>query len=141
MDLAKLIGLTNVGLWGWATWLLVTRQDSQVFWSLLVVGLIVDLAKHFIGAPRPPGATGCDALGIKGKSTSFGMPSGHVATAVVGWSLFAAKYFGKDKAPIAAILSGILMGWARSKVGCHTPLQSLAGGILGWLFVLKFTKL
>ena len=134
--ISKILGLTNVGLWAWATWRLLTHLDSRPFTKLLMLRIAVDLLKKGIQEPRPHGATGCDALGIGGLSHTFGMPSGHVATAVAGWVMVAQSFnLSKSIQAIVACIAGALMGWARVPAGCHTPLQSVVGAIFGWLAV------
>jgi membrane-associated phospholipid phosphatase len=131
MILSKAIGLTNVGLWAWALWRLTSNQDTKPFVKLLMLSIAVDFLKRGFRHPRPKSAKACDALGIGGPSLTFGMPSGHVATAVAGWYMLA-ESLGFNPM-VAALLAGLSMGWARVDAGCHTPLQSLMGGLFGWL--------
>lgn len=134
--IAQIIGLTNVGVWIWALSLIINKQyvPSLVLGSL---SLFVDLTKNIVQSPRPEGACACDALGIAGKSKSYGMPSGHVATAVAGW-YFISEAIGWNPIPVS-LLSGSLMIWARYTVGCHSIYQGLAGmGMaLGWIYMTR----
>lgn len=134
MDVAKTIGLTNVGLWILATWRLVMMHDARVFAKLLLCSVAVDFLKLGFRQPRPLGARGCDALGISGPSKSFGMPSGHVATAVAGWVMVAqTMHASKTSQALVALIAAVLMGWARVKVGCHTAPQAAMGALFGWV--------
>ena len=126
--LAQLIGLTNVAVHVWALYQVV-EGDLKPIVILCLVSLIVRGLKRSIQLPRPPGAQGCDALGIEGKSDSYGMPSGHVATAVAGWFMIAQRY-GLNPW-LSAAVAAVAMSWARSRVGCHTLFQGLGGALVG----------
>lgn len=132
--LAQLIGLTNVAVHGWALWQVVEKGDLKPIVILCLVSLIVRGLKRSIQSPRPPGACACDALGIEGKSDSYGMPSGHVATAVAGWFMIAQRY-GLNPW-LSAAVAAVAMSWARFRVGCHTLLQGGFGAVVGALTVL-----
>ena len=132
METAKLLGLTNVGIWLWATLRLLTVKDPRPFSKLLVLSIGVDFLKRGFRQLRPRGAKACDALGIGGISKSFGLPSGHVATAVAGWMMIAESFnVSKQTKWLIGLLAGLLMGWARVTAGCHTPLQSALGALFG----------
>lgn len=145
MKIAELIGLTNVVVWIWALLNFIQGDISFVI-VLSVMSVIVDVLKNIFKIPRPDGACACDALGIGGKSTSYGMPSGHVATAVIGW-YFIAKYILVNTTfstkistliPFEILLSlvaGFAMTWARYSVGCHTIGQGLAGMITSYIII------
>lgn len=134
-NIAKTIGLTNVAVYAWFMWFCVKTLDIRAAVMLLLLNTMVTTLKNIMKNPRPKGACGCDALGIAGPSTTFGMPSGHVATAVFGWMVISKHYFKTDySTTIAAILSGLLMSWARVTVGCHSISQSFSGAILGYIW-------
>lgn len=130
MDLAKAVSLTNVGVHVWIPWIAISTSNLIPIVALLLLSALIGTLKNVLQIPRPPGARGCDAFGIKGPSTTYGMPSGHVATAVFGWMVIA-KHYGYS--PVAAgIAAGIVMTWSRCAVGCHTMLQGVAGGLIGF---------
>lgn len=136
MEIAKAIGLTNVGVWVWATWRLLVVKDAKPFSRLLALSIAVDFLKRGFREPRPLGAKACDALGIGGAARTFGMPSGHVATAVAGWVLVAQALQASHTTQVAvAVVAAVLMSWARVRAGCHTLLQSLMGALFGWIAV------
>lgn len=130
--IAQFIGLTNVGVWIWALSLILNKQFDPCF-ILGSLSLLVDLIKNTLQIPRPEEACACDALGIGGVSKSYGMPSGHVATAAAGWYLIS-KYTDLGSPICVSILAGSLMTWARYKVGCHTIFQGFSGMLIGLLY-------
>lgn len=134
--LAQLIGLTNVAVHAWALWEVV-EGDLKPIVILCLVSLIVKGLKNSLQLPRPPGACACDALGIEGKSDSYGMPSGHVATAVAGWLMIAQRY--RLNPWLSMSLAAVAMSWARFRVGCHTLLQGAGGAVVGALTVLALS--
>ena len=132
---AKAISLLNVLGWCWAIHQLVFRQHSAPFAKLLTISIAINFMKRGFRQPRPFGASGCDAFGLCGRAKSYGMPSGHVASAVAAAVLIIETYqIPVNKAAVAAII-GAAMTWSRVTLGCHTLWQSLVGGILGWIFV------
>ena len=102
----------------------------QAFTVLLFLSIAVDVLKRVLKIQRPAGARACDALAVGGESKTYGMPSGHVATAVAGWYLM-------TRSPAAAAAAFLLMSYARVAAGCHTLLQCVAGGLLAWLLVVR----
>jgi len=132
MEIAKLVSLTNVGLWIWAAWRMVKLKDPNPFAKLLLISIGVNFFKRGYKEPRPPGANACDAFGLGGKARSFGMPSGHVAGAVAGWVMVArSEGASRTLQLLTALIAALLMGWSRVKLGCHTPMQALAGALFG----------
>lgn len=122
------------------------KGDAKPFTKLLLVSAAVELLKMSIQEPRPAGCkptgckptgckpVGCDALGIGGVSRSFGMPSGHVATAVAGWVMVAQNFQASlNTQVLVGVLAALLMSWARVTVGCHTLSQSIMGALVGLL--------
>jgi membrane-associated phospholipid phosphatase len=63
--------------------------------------------------------------------TGYGFPSGHATTYM---ALAVAMYFVNKKAGIAFFIFAILIGFGRIFTGVHTPLDVLAGYILGAIF-------
>lgn len=134
---AKAVGLTNIGLWLWA---LLSGPDFRPLFVLVTLSFLVQGLKLILQMPRPCGAHGCDDLGKEGPSHSYGMPSGHVATAVAGWLLIA-QAFGL-RSPLTLVVAsvvGTVMAWARVTVGCHTWLQGIAGMLLALVWTSLFT--
>ncbi len=82
--------------------------------------MTITALKNTLQIPRPSGSS----------KLTYGMPSGHVATAVFGWMMIA-TYTGYS--PInAGILALIIMAWSRYTVGCHTVFQGIVGGLIGY---------
>lgn len=131
MTLAKLISITNVAVWGWAVQQAVARSQWKPLIDLCIVTIAVASLKELIRQRRPVGAAACDAFAVGGPSKSFGMPSGHVATAVVAW-LHINRTYGQPLSDWTVIgLAAVLMGWSRVRLRCHTPLQSGLGALVG----------
>jgi len=108
--------------------------------TLLGASVLVDILKRIINQPRPDGATRCDAFAMKCEASPYGMPSGHVATAVVA-SLLVCKELHLSKTATKLITLGVflLISWSRVKMKCHTPLQCIIGGIVGLLWTQFIT--
>lgn len=139
--IAKAVGLSNVGIYGWFIWYCIKALDIRAAVMILLLNATVTTLKKMVENPRPKGACGCDAFGIAGPATTFGMPSGHVATAVFGWMVIAKHYFKTDSATkVAAVIAGLLMSWARVTVGCHSVSQSLFGALLGYAWYQIYSK-
>jgi len=136
--LAQLVGLTNVGVHAWALWEIVEGNFAPIV-ILCLVSLIVKGMKQVLQIPRPEGACGCDALGIEGKATSYGMPSGHVATAVAAWFMISQRYGLNPWLSMSA--AAVAMTWARYRVGCHTIWQGVGGALVGGVVVLLLSPL
>lgn len=89
---------------------------------------------------RPIGAKKCDIFSRNGNVEGEpGFPSGHVTTTV---SLFTGMYLLYPEYRTYIILNGtmysVLMAMSRINKKCHTPLQTIAGGILGIFGTLFF---
>ena len=95
-------------------------------------GALNELLKIFFHAPRPYMV---DERVIKyGRSTSFGMPSGHaqVAASFWGYVLFRSKTLVPRS---IALLMIFLIGVSRIYLGVHSPAQVLAGWLIGFVLV------
>lgn len=98
-----------------------------------------------IGAgKRPNGAKYCgcfiDENNLEGKSTSFGMPSGHSMLAIftaVFWSLYILENYEDDyKRNISLLVLNvccILVCLSRVYLNCHTIQQVIVGSIIGFI--------
>ena len=76
--------------------------------TLLGASVLVDILKRIINQPRPDGATRCDAFAMKCEASPYGMPSGHVATAVVA-SLLVCKELHLSKTATKLITLGVFL--------------------------------
>lgn len=135
MNLAKAVSLSNILIWIWAAYRAVARKDTKPFWALLGLSVLADVLKKTFRVPRPSGAKGCDMLGVKGPSKTFGMPSGHVATTVAGVMMIASLEFPQLSdftVGLLGLIAGILMSWSRISINCHATDQCVVGGLLGW---------
>lgn len=139
--IAKIISLMNVVLYFWV-FLLSFQGNPFPIVSVVVLNIFIEQLKKIIKERRPYGAQGCDALGLKGLSTGFGMPSGHVAMAVFASMIISQHLkFNMASRLVIGIASGIVMTWSRVVIGCHTMNQSIMGGITGLLIYLLIFKL
>lgn len=121
--LADLISLCNVCLMGY----LSITQNWKALIAVLVLSTLTKFIKNFIKQPRPPGATNCNLLNMGGPSSSYGMPSGHVAEFTAMLVLLGV--------PVEWVaLGSAMMAWSRVTRGCHTWTQCWVGGIWGFIF-------
>lgn len=140
-SVAKVVSLSNILVWVWAAYRAVALKDTKPLWALLGLSVLVDALKKVFKVPRPKGAAGCDMLGVKGPSKTFGMPSGHVATTVAGMMMIAATEFPQLSdftVGLIGLVSGIIMSWSRITINCHATDQCVMGGLLGlgWYMAL-----
>ncbi|MFM4719682.1 bifunctional NUDIX hydrolase/phosphatase PAP2 family protein [Aeromonas bivalvium] len=106
----------------------------QLLFAMLWLALLTQLAKEAVAWPRPfnfmpdlaPHAV-----------SGFGMPSGHTATAMLGWGLLLGWAWPKRRgaALTLALLLGSATGLARVWLGVHFISDVVAGLLLG-LFLL-----
>jgi len=117
-----MLTLILITYWGWKD-----EAGIQLAKFLTLSGLVMCLLKDFILAPRPfwihPDV---QALGSAG---GYGMPSGHAMMACV-WLivLVHTQHAGLKLWSIAVILA---TGMSRVTLGVHSPLQVLAGWLIG----------
>lgn len=103
-------------------------------WALLVGGVLAQLLKKAINAPRPPGVLGPDELWVTGTPLYFNaMPSGHAATAATLALLVWVLARPSRGARLALLGAALAVGVARVGVGAHWPSDVLAGWALGLL--------
>jgi membrane-associated phospholipid phosphatase len=121
--------------------LIIASFYNIVYLYLLIAIFIFDVLAYAIKVAfgnkgpcaRPKGACQCDILGLSHDDAGKpGFPSGHVATT----TMVVIGLFHITKSPIIAIIGLIyivLMAISRFRMRCHTPLQILAGFVLGSL--------
>ena len=93
---------------------------------------------------RPSNNLNCSVFGgkVKGEQT-FGMPSGHsqIIWSIIGYLLVHLYYENhyddnfKYYYPFQAtflIMMGIIVSYSRVHIKCHTPMQVILGGIIGF---------
>ena len=94
---------------------------------------------------RPNGAKYCGLFinedNLEGKSTSFGMPSGHAASAILTMVFWIYYLINHQKINLKTILSIILISiiclsvcLSRILLNCHTIQQVIVGGLFGLLY-------
>ena len=124
--------------------LLFSRRYPQVFWALVVAGLIgiayTHLGKHVIDALRPPAVLATDAFNLIGpKVRRISFPSGHSATAAVFFGVLVC-YARPTWARALLVTLALGVGLSRVAVGVHWPVDvaaGLGGGVLAaWLGVV-----
>ena len=134
--------LLSVAGLGWAALGLAAVQGpalAERLWpctllALLAGGLLAQLLKKLIAAPRPPSELGPAELLVIGDPLYFNaMPSGHAATvatvALLVWALLRPPRW----ALAALLLAALAVGLARVGVAAHWPSDVLAGWALGLL--------
>jgi len=124
--------------------LLFSRRYPQVFWALVLAGLIgtayTHLGKHLIDALRPPAVLAPDGFNLIGpKVRRISFPSGHSATAAVFFGVLVCYVrLTWARALLVALTLGV--GLSRVAVGVHWPVDvaaGLGGGVLAaWLGVV-----
>jgi membrane-associated phospholipid phosphatase len=113
-------------------WSLDAALGLRVAVILLVGSSLNDAIKLFLHGPRPYWFSSR----VKGltSETSFGIPSGHSASAVGVWGMLASQA-KKRWAWIIAILLMFLIGISRIYLGVHFPTDVLLGWLVGALFL------
>ena len=111
--------------------LLILRK-YDIIAKLLVLNVIIEIIKGIFKQPRPQYATRCDYFNWnKDVYRLQGMPSSHVATII-------AMAILSGYSNTTVLILGVLMGWSRLYKKCHTLIQILSGGIIGWVFTALF---
>ncbi len=114
------------------------RNLATVFVNLILVGLLVQLAKHGVDllAPRemifrPIAALGPDTVNVIGPEYArFSFPSGHSAAAASLATIACLKLPSRTMRSLV-ILIATLVGLSRAVVGVHWPSDIAAGALLG----------
>jgi undecaprenyl-diphosphatase len=111
---------------------------AAVLLAILAGGLLVQLLKWGLGAPRPLAVLGASELQVIGAALHVrSMPSGHAAmvaslAAMTGLALPANWHPRRRRAAVAVLTLAALFGMAaRVVVGAHWPADVLVGGGLG----------
>lgn len=100
--------------------------------SLLVLGAVQGI-KHFDMSVRPLQVLPPESVNIIGPSLRLAtFPSGHSATAFMLAGIFW-LYFRNVWVRSGVVAAAVLIAVSRIAVGVHWPVDSLAGGIIGWL--------
>lgn len=124
--------------------LLFSRRYPQVFWALVVAGLIgiayTHLGKQVFDALRPPAVLDPGSFNLIGpKVRRISFPSGHSATAGVFFGVLVC-YARPTWARVLLLSLALGVGMSRVAVGVHWPVDvaaGLAGGVLAaWLGVV-----
>jgi membrane-associated phospholipid phosphatase len=124
--------------------LLFSRRYPQVFWALVVAGLIgiayTHLGKYVVDALRPPAVLDPGSFNLIGpKVRRISFPSGHSATAGVFFGVLV-SYARPAWARALLVALALGVGLSRVAVGVHWPVDvaaGLAGGVLAaWLGVV-----
>lgn len=117
--------------------LIKLREGAIIIAAYLLFRLMGELLKSWVGAPRPcwnpatPSTIPCP--------DSFSFPSGHA----LGAGLVAAlsgRIMHKKSVWIIGLFFAMLIATARVAVGVHTPLDVIAGLILGYTFGILTAK-
>lgn len=132
--------LLSVAGLGWAALGFVSVQKPSLaerlwptgLFALLAGGVLAQVLKKSINAPRPPSVLGAGELWVTGDPLYFNaMPSGHSATAatlvLLIWALARPPRWGQ----ILLVWAAVSVGLARVGVGAHWASDVLAGWALG----------
>lgn len=132
--------LLSVAGLGWAALGFVSVQKpalAERLWptglfALLVGGVLAQVLKKSINAPRPPSVLGAGELWVTGDPLYFNaMPSGHSATAASLTLLLWVLTRPPRWAQVLLVWAAVAVGLARIGVGAHWPSDVLAGWALG----------
>ncbi len=130
-------GLLATGI-GIAVFSRISRNVASVFVTVILVGLLVQLAKYgFNSLPwdnlglRPVGRLGLDAVNVIGpKLEHYSFPSGHSAAAASMATLICLKVPSRTMRTLI-ILASVVIALSRVVVGAHWPSDIAAGALLG----------
>jgi membrane-associated phospholipid phosphatase len=115
-------------------WCIDTSWGLRLAVTLVLTAAINEILKIAIHDPRPYWYDPRVQL-LTSPHGSFGIPSGHSATAVVGWGLLAVFLATGWSWLIAAALI-LLVGLSRVYLGVHFPSDVLAGWAVGALIAV-----
>ncbi len=130
-------GLLATGI-GIAIFSRLSRNLASVFITVILVGLLVQLAKYgFNNLPwdnlglRPVGRLGLDAVNVIGpKLEHYSFPSGHSAAAASMATLICLKAPSRTLRTMV-VLAAVVVALSRVVVGAHWPSDVAAGAWLG----------
>jgi membrane-associated phospholipid phosphatase/putative flippase GtrA len=116
----------------------LSRNLTTVFVTVILVGLLVQLAKYgFNNLPwesvslRPVGRLGLDAVNVIGpKLEHYSFPSGHSAAAATVATIICLKIPSRTMRTLV-IIGATLVALSRAVVGAHWPSDIAAGALLG----------
>jgi membrane-associated phospholipid phosphatase len=111
-------------------WSIDRRLGRRVLFVLIAILIAVNGLKLAVHSPRPHMAYP-DLVSAKVEQTGFGIPSGHVATAIVLWGYIIAWYKRARSWWWGLAVYVVLMGWSRMYNGVHYPQDVVAGLLLG----------
>ena len=97
----------------------------------------VSLLKVVFQTPRPYQVSA--EVVTLGQQGGYGLPSGHVANALVVWG-YTALWFKKRRLMWCVIVYALLMGWSRMYSGVHYPQDVAAGLIVGALMLRLYRR-
>lgn len=108
-------------------WVFNRKAGMRLYFSLIVISLLVFTFKDLLGRPRPFQAWP-DLVTPLFEADGFGVPSGHTAISMVVWGYLA--YRVRRLWFVALIVVYItLQAWGRMYAGVHFP-QDIVGGLL-----------
>lgn len=119
-----------------AAWAEIGALAAYIFLAIAGSGILVNIAKQFIGRGRPPtfdeyGALVLHPLEFVHRFQSF--PSGHATTA---GALIAIGFLVIPRWRLGLLILGLAIAASRVVVGAHYPSDILAGLIFGYAFSL-----
>lgn len=108
--------------------------------NIFLIGLFNHLIKEYVQRPRPD----YRMMDVAG----YSFPSGHSMISMAEWGLliyFAYKYIKNNKIKWCSIvlmsLIILAMGASRIYLGVHYPSDVLAGFLLGFVYIIFYTKI
>jgi membrane-associated phospholipid phosphatase len=120
-------------------WCVDTKWGLRLAVTLTLTVALNEILKVAIHDPRPYWYDPRVQL-LTSPHGSFGMPSGHSATALAGWGLLAVFLATGWGWLIGAVLT-LLVGLSRVYLGVHFPSDVLAGWAIGALIALLVLRL
>lgn len=147
-DIARCSPLLSVFFFSFYFFLEMNRENGMLLFSLVCSDILNKLIKKVIKQKRPLGwwkrSDGCGLFRERTKEfrkkETYGMPSGHIQTAVVSGLFFTYLLFKKqwNEYKYFVLLFVwtfiVYIGYTRVKIGCHSIFQVIIGSLVGLVY-------
>ena len=125
-----------IGVLGFIYWSINKALGKRLLFALFISLTLSLIVKELLQTPRPYTVSE-QVTPLFTVDDSFGMPSGHVLSALVVWG-YIALWLNTRRAKLFAIVYVLLQGWGRMVSGVHYPQDVIGGIVLGilclWLY-------